>query len=41
MARGNDVRANALAPGISENTCRGYVKSILAKPEVHSQLAPT
>ncbi|TFB91688.1 response regulator transcription factor [Cryobacterium sp. HLT2-28] len=38
MARGNDVRANALTLGISENTCRGYVKSILAKLEVHSQL---
>ena len=38
MAQGNDVRANALALGISENTCRGYVKSILAKLEVHSQL---
>ncbi len=38
MSEGNDVRANALALGISENTCRGYVKSILAKLEVHSQL---
>ncbi|TFC77849.1 response regulator transcription factor [Cryobacterium cheniae] len=38
MASGNDVRANALALGISENTCRGYVKSILAKLKVHSQL---
>lgn len=38
MAQGNDVRANALTLGISENTCRGYVKSILAKLEVHSQL---
>lgn len=38
MASGNDVKANALALGISENTCRGYVKSILAKLEAHSQL---
>jgi DNA-binding NarL/FixJ family response regulator len=38
MARGNDVRANAITLGISENTCRGYVKSILSKLEVHSQL---
>jgi DNA-binding NarL/FixJ family response regulator len=38
MAEGNDVRANAIALGISENTCRGYVKSILSKLEVHSQL---
>lgn len=38
MAAGNDVRANAIFLEISENTCRGYVKSILAKLEVHSQL---
>jgi DNA-binding NarL/FixJ family response regulator len=38
MAEGNDVRANARSLGLSENTCRGYVKSILAKLEVHSQL---
>ena len=38
MATGNDVKANALALGISENTCRGYVKSILAKLKAHSQL---
>ena len=38
MAEGNDVKTNALALGISENTCRGYVKSILAKLEAHSQL---
>lgn len=38
MAEGNDVRANAITLGISENTCRGYVKSILAKLEVHTQL---
>jgi DNA-binding NarL/FixJ family response regulator len=38
MAQGNDVRANAVILGISENTCRGYVKSILAKLEVHTQL---
>ncbi|MDD0858223.1 response regulator transcription factor [Arthrobacter alpinus] len=38
MAAGHDVRANAHALGIAENTCRGYVKSILAKLEAHSQL---
>jgi DNA-binding NarL/FixJ family response regulator len=38
MAEGNDVRANAVTLGISENTCRGYVKSILAKLGVHTQL---
>lgn len=38
MAEGTDVRANALTLGISEHTCRGYVKSILAKLEAHTQL---
>jgi DNA-binding NarL/FixJ family response regulator len=38
MAEGSDVRANARSLGISENTCRGYVKSILAKLEAHTQL---
>lgn len=38
MAAGNDVRANARVLGITENTCRGYVKSILAKLGAHSQL---
>ncbi|TFD29855.1 response regulator [Cryobacterium cryoconiti] len=38
MAAGSDVKANALALGISENTCRGYVKTILAKLEAHTQL---
>ena len=38
MAEGYDVRANAMTLGISQNTCRGYVKSILAKLRVHSQL---
>lgn len=38
MAQGKDVRANAKALGISPNTCRGYVKSILAKLGSHSQL---
>ena len=37
MATGNDVRTNAHALGIAENTRRGYVKSIPAKLEVHSQ----
>lgn len=38
MAAGKDVRANSKALGISQNTCRGYVKSILAKLGAHSQL---
>ncbi len=38
MAEGNEVRANAVTLGISENTCRGYVKSILAKLGAHTQL---
>jgi DNA-binding NarL/FixJ family response regulator len=38
MAQGKDVRANAKALGISPNTCRGYVKSILAKLGSHTQL---
>ncbi|MHA7276891.1 response regulator transcription factor [Arthrobacter sp. Hz1] len=38
MAAGHDVRANARALGITENTCRGYVKSILGKLGAHSQL---
>lgn len=38
MAEGHDVRANARTLGISQNTCRGYVKSILAKLGAHSQL---
>jgi DNA-binding NarL/FixJ family response regulator len=38
MAAGNDVRSNAIFLAISENTCRGHVKSILSKLEVHSQL---
>ncbi|MBG6179545.1 response regulator [Arthrobacter sp. CAN_A1] len=38
MAEGRDVRANARALGITENTCRGYVKSILCKLGAHSQL---
>ena len=38
MAEGYDVRANARTLGISQNTCRGYVKSILAKLGAHSQL---
>jgi DNA-binding NarL/FixJ family response regulator len=39
MGEGSDVRASAKTLGISENTCRGYVKSILAKLGAHSQLA--
>jgi DNA-binding NarL/FixJ family response regulator len=38
MGEGSDVRANAKTLGISENTCRGYVKSILNKLGAHSQL---
>ena len=38
MSEGKDVRANARLLGISENTCRGHVKSILAKTGAHSQL---
>ena len=38
MAQGHDVRANAKHLGITENTCRGYVKSILAKLDAHTQL---
>jgi len=38
MAEGHDVRSNARTLGISQNTCRGYVKSILAKLGAHSQL---
>jgi DNA-binding NarL/FixJ family response regulator len=38
MAGGTEVRVIAQTLGISENTCRGYVKSILGKLEAHSQL---
>lgn len=38
MAEGKDVRSNAKAMGISQNTCRGYVKAIHARLGVHSQL---
>jgi DNA-binding NarL/FixJ family response regulator len=38
MADGNDVRTNARLLGISESTCRGYVKAILSKLDAHSQL---
>ncbi|CAN5455056.1 response regulator transcription factor [soil metagenome] len=38
MAEGTEVRIIAQTLGISENTCRGYVKSILGKMEAHSQL---
>ena len=38
MALGRDARAIAKELGISLNTCRGYVKSILAKLHAHSQL---
>lgn len=38
MAGGTEVRVIAQNLGISENTCRGYVKSILGKMGAHSQL---
>lgn len=38
MADGTEVRLTAQILGISENTARGYVKSILGKMEAHSQL---
>ena len=38
MSEGKDVRSNARTLSISESTCRGYVKAVLAKLEVHSQL---
>ena len=38
MAEGKDVRAVAKTLGISQNTCRGYVKAIHSRLEVHSQL---
>ncbi|MCU1424970.1 MAG: hypothetical protein JWM51_1261 [Microbacteriaceae bacterium] len=38
MADGNDVRTNARLLGITESTCRGHVKAILAKLDAHSQL---
>jgi DNA-binding NarL/FixJ family response regulator len=38
MGAGLDARAIARQLGISVHTCRGYVKSVLAKLEAHSQL---
>jgi DNA-binding NarL/FixJ family response regulator len=38
MGRGMDVRAISRDLGISPHTCRGYVKSILAKLGAHTQL---
>lgn len=38
LALGRDVRAISRELGISVNTCRSYVKSVLAKLDVHSQL---
>jgi DNA-binding NarL/FixJ family response regulator len=38
LAVGMDVRAIAEELGISLNTCRGYVKSLLSKLNAHSQL---
>jgi DNA-binding NarL/FixJ family response regulator len=38
MGSGLDARAIARSLGISVHTCRGYVKSVLAKLDAHSQL---
>lgn len=38
LACGNDARAAARDLDISLNTCRGYIKSVLAKLGAHSQL---
>lgn len=38
LADGRDVRRIAAELGISVNTCRGYVKTLLAKLDAHSQL---
>lgn len=38
MAEGLDVRTIARELGITEQTCRGYVKSLLSKLGAHSQL---
>jgi DNA-binding NarL/FixJ family response regulator len=38
LGQGRDPRAIAKELGVSLSTCRGYVKGILAKLEVHSQL---
>jgi DNA-binding NarL/FixJ family response regulator len=38
MGQGMDVRTISRDLGISPHTCRGYVKSILAKLDAHSQL---
>ncbi len=38
LGQGHDPRAIARELGVSLYTCRGYVKSVLAKLDVHSQL---
>ncbi|NMR31955.1 LuxR C-terminal-related transcriptional regulator [Crystallibacter degradans] len=38
LAEGSDVPATDRKLNITQNTCRGYVKSILAKLGAHSQL---
>jgi DNA-binding NarL/FixJ family response regulator len=38
MTSGTDVRTSANVLGISQNTCRGHVKAILAKLGAHTQL---
>lgn len=38
LGQGHDPRTIAKELGVSLHTCRGYVKSILAKLDVHSQL---
>ena len=38
LGQGRDPRSIAKELGVSLHTCRGFVKSILAKLDVHSQL---
>ena len=38
LGDGRDPRGIAKELGVSLNTCRGYVKAVLAKLGVHSQL---
>jgi DNA-binding NarL/FixJ family response regulator len=38
LGQGRDPRGIAKDLGVTLHTCRGYVKSILAKLNVHSQL---
>ncbi|QKJ18304.1 response regulator transcription factor [Microbacterium hominis] len=38
LARGVPAKQIAITLGISENTCRGYIKAVRAKLDAHSQL---